>query len=84
MNPAIIRTVAKNVPLKENVLLTEDGLSNALGEAQEVRGLSEARTAHQHPIFGTDPGIIAGEGLGSSNHDGNELQRHYDDPASLP
>lgn len=59
MNPAIIRTLSKNVSLTENVLLTEDELSNALGEAKEVRGLSEARTAHQHPMFGADPVIIA-------------------------
>lgn len=37
MNPAIIRTGLKNIPLTENVLLTKDELSNALGEAKEVR-----------------------------------------------
>lgn len=78
MNPAIKCTVSKNVPL------TEDELSNALGKAKEVRGLSEARTAHQHSMVGAGPGIIAGEGCGTSNHDGNELQRRYDDLASLP
>lgn len=84
MNPAMIRTGLKNVPLTENVLLTKDELSNALGEAKALRGLSEAGTAHQHPMFGADPGIIAGEGFVTSNHDGNELQRHYDNLASLP
>lgn len=77
MNPAIKRTVSKNVPL------TGDELSNALGKAKEVGGLSEARTAHQHSMVGAGPGIIAGEGCGTSNHDGNELQRRYDDLASL-
>lgn len=78
MNPAINRTVSKNVPL------TEDELSNALGKAKDMRGLSEARTAHQHSTVGAGPGIIAGEGCDTSNHDGSELQRRYDDLASLP
>lgn len=78
MNPAINRTVSKNVHL------TEDELSNALGKAKEMRGLSEARTAHQHSMVGAGPIIIAGEGCATSNHDGNELQRRYDDLASLP
>lgn len=81
MNSAINRTVSKNVPP-----LTEDELSNTLGKAKEVkkRGLSEARTVHQHSMVGAGPGIIAGEGCGTSKHDGNELQRRYDDLASLP
>lgn len=78
INPASKRTVSKNVPL------TEDELSNALDKAKEVGGFSEARTAYQHSMVGAVPGIIAGESCGTSNHDGNELQRRCDDLASLP
>lgn len=78
MNPAINRTVSKNVAL------TEDELSNALGKVKDMRGLSEARTALQHSMVGASPGIIAGEGCGISNHDGSELQRRCSDLASLP
>lgn len=64
--------------------LTVDELSNALGKAKQAGGLFEARTTHQLSMVGVGPGIMAGEGCGTGNHDGNELQRLFDDLASLP
>lgn len=59
--------------VSKNVPLTEDELSNALGKAKEVGAISESRTARQDSM-----------GSGTRNHDRNELQRRYDDLASLP
>lgn len=75
MNLAMKRTVSKNVPL------TKD---DPLREARDVGLFSESRTAHQPSIVGTEPGLIPGEGWGTRNHEGNELQRRCDDPATLP
>lgn len=55
-----------------------------LREARDVGGFSESRIAHQLSIVGTEPGLIPGEGWSTRNHDGNELQRRCDDPATLP
>lgn len=69
---------------RKNVPLTKDELSSPLREARDVGLFSESRTAHQPSIVGTEPGLIPGEGWGTRNHQGNELQRRCDDPATLP
>lgn len=74
VNPAMERTVSKDLPL------TEEEPRNALGEANEVGSFSEVRTTQQLSMVGAEPGFIPGEDCGTGNHDGNEL---HDDLASL-